>query len=83
MDYGVQDSGHHGSGLQGWDHPQESYEEPSGGSDSTIRPLRPKEVASVPSGSKYKIEARGFGERSKVPVPRDERNASVDTALGD
>src|ERR1017187_10401089 len=34
-------------------------------------------------GPKYKIEARSFGKRSEVPVSREERNASVDTALGD
>ena len=34
-------------------------------------------------GPKYKIKARSFGERSEVPVSREERNASVDTALGD
>jgi hypothetical protein len=36
------------------------------------------------SGSrpKYKIEARSFGESSEVPVSREERNPSVDAALG-
>lgn len=33
--------------------------------------------------SKYKIEARSFGEHSEVPIPREKGNASVDTALGD
>src|SRR6267378_853889 len=37
---------------------------------------------SVRSRPKYKIEARSFGERTKVPVSREERNASVDAALG-
>src|SRR6266850_1069260 len=37
---------------------------------------------SVRSRPKYKIEARSFGEHSKVPVSREERNASVDAALG-
>src|SRR5882762_8756185 len=34
------------------------------------------------SRPKYKFEARSIGERSKVPVSREERNASVDAALG-
>src|SRR2546430_2128847 len=37
---------------------------------------------SVCSRPKYTIEARTFGERSKVPVSREQRNASVDAALG-
>ena len=32
---------------------------------------------------KYKIEVCGLGERAEVPVARDDRNALVDTALGD
>src|ERR1700739_3311707 len=54
--------------------------------DSTIPkrwPLRLEEVASVRSGPKYKIETCCFGERSEVPVSREERNTSVDAALGD
>jgi hypothetical protein len=54
--------------------------------DSTIPTrwtLRLDEVASVRSGPKYEIEACSFGERSEVPVPREERNTSVDAALGD
>jgi len=31
----------------------------------------------------YKVEFCSLGERVEVPVPRDERNALVDTALGD
>jgi hypothetical protein len=34
------------------------------------------------SGPKDKIEARRFGERSEVPVSREQRNPSVDAALG-
>ena len=37
---------------------------------------------SVRSQPKYKIEAHGFGEHSEVPVSREERNASIDAALG-
>jgi hypothetical protein len=37
---------------------------------------------SVRSRPKYKIEAHSFGERSEVPVSREERNASIDAALG-
>src|SRR5216684_6396004 len=37
---------------------------------------------SVRSRPKYKIEARSFGERSEVPVSCEERNPSVDAALG-
>jgi len=37
---------------------------------------------SVRSRSKYKSEARNFGERSEVPVSREEKNPSVDAALG-
>jgi hypothetical protein len=40
------------------------------------------EVRSVRSGPKYKIEEGSFGERSEVPVSREERHTSVDTALG-
>src|ERR1700716_2296338 len=39
-------------------------------------------VSPFRSGPKYKIEARSFGERSEVPVSREERNPSVDAALG-
>src|SRR5258708_6831151 len=42
-----------------------------------------EEAGSVRSGPKYKMEARSFGERAEVPVAREERNAAVDTALGD
>src|SRR5271169_1277561 len=49
----------------------------------TYWPPRLDEIASVRSGPKYKIEARSFGERREVPIPRQKRNASVDTALGD
>jgi hypothetical protein len=41
------------------------------------------EVLGGCSGLKYKIETGSFGERSKVPVSRQETDASVDTALGD
>jgi hypothetical protein len=37
---------------------------------------------SVRSRPKYKIEVRSFGERSEFPVSREERNRSVDAALG-
>jgi len=35
------------------------------------------------SGFKYKIKAGGASERPEVPVSREERNTSIDTALGD
>src|SRR3979490_535988 len=48
----------------------------------TCRLLLADGARSVRSRPKYKIEARSFGERSKVPVSREERNTSVDAALG-
>ena len=41
-----------------------------------------RRARSVRSRPKYKIEARSFSERSEVPVSREERNPSVDAALG-
>src|ERR1700687_3145292 len=35
------------------------------------------------AGAKHKVEVCSHGERAEVPVARDERNALVDTALGD
>src|SRR6266481_4762373 len=47
-----------------------------------LRPLSLDEARSVRSRPKHKIEARSVGESSEVPVSREERNSSVDAALG-
>ncbi len=58
--------------------PQTQQDSPTRTYDlSTVR------LESVRSGPKDKIEACGLGECLEVPVPREKRNISVDTALGD
>src|ERR1700674_4984854 len=50
-------------------------------------PTRPPQVrtrlTSRCAGAKHEVEVCSHGERAEVPVARDERNALVDTALGD
>src|ERR1039458_894041 len=45
--------------------------------------VAPGDVGSVRSRPKHQIKTRSFGERPEVSVARKERNATVDTALGD
>jgi hypothetical protein len=42
-----------------------------------------EEIGSVRCGPNQEIEAGSAGERPEIPVSRKERNAAIDTTLGD
>ncbi len=62
--------------ARAWQYRKASVCQPTLKTDA--RRLRP-----VCAGAKYKVEVCSHGERAEVPVARDQRNALVDTALGD
>jgi hypothetical protein len=43
----------------------------------------PEDSRSIPSGHKQEAEAGSAGESPEIPIARKERNATIDTTLGD